>query len=392
MILSSMDDLRLTPAIDPPRVAVALCGDMRHDLESIVKYGDFLAALKRKFPIVDVYDANLRGFQRLLNAALVWHPDIKKWRARTHKSVDAFISRSRGAVRWSDRLQGQADVLLQVGVLFDSGWNNNPLPRVIYTDYTAHMSAGRPDAGRSPFSGATLSRWLALERHALVSAAHVCVRSNAVKQSFVRDYSISADHITVVGGGLNLSHLPPLHAPSADRPPTALFIGTDFYRKGGDLTLKAFALTRAVLPNAQLIMVSQDAIPSELPRKGVKVLSPVWDRKRFLELYSLADVFVLPSRLETWGDVILEAMAFGLPCIGVTGQPMEEIIRHGETGLLVAPEDVDALASALVKLLAHPDLSRRMGQAGRQLVAREFMWSHVVDRMAPILESAARLG
>ncbi len=375
-----------------PRIMVALCGDMMHDPESIVKYGVFLEALRQRFPISAIYDAKLHGTQLLVNAVSVWHPDLDTWRARTHKSVDGFIRRSRGASRQARILEGQVDLIVQLGVLFDAGWNNNPLPRVVYTDYTASMSANHPEAGRSPFHGTALDRWLELERSAMERAAHICVRSAAVKKSLLEDYSLPSDHITVVGGGLNLHKLPDLQPRPVGRAPTALFIGTDFYRKGGDLVLKAFALARKSVPDAQIIFLSAGPIPARLALDGVKILLPIWDRERFLDLYSQADVLILPSRLETWGDVILEAMAFGLPCIGVTGQPMEEIIRHGETGFLVHPEQVDTLAESLICLFTQHELREKMGMAGRDLVAREFTWERVVDRMAPILESAFASG
>ncbi len=376
---------------DLPRIMVALCGDVTRDPESIIKYGVFLESLGCRFSIPAIYDAKLYGLQLLISAIPVWHPDLNTWRARTHKSVDGFVRRSRGASRRIRGLRGQVDLVLQLGVLFDAGWDDSPVPSVIYTDYTASMSANHPEAGRSPFHGMALEHWLELERKAMQRARQVCVRSRAVKQSLIEDYSLPPDHITIIGGGLNLSQLPGLPPHPADRPPTALFIGLDFYRKGGDLVLKAFALARESVPNAQLLFVSAGSIPSGLPLAGVKIFPPIWDREQFLSLYPQADLLVLPSRLETWGDVLLEAMAYGLPCIGVAGQPMEEIIRHEQTGLLVPPERVDALAESLTYLFTQPQLRERMGNAGRDLVARDFTWERVADRITPILESASCL-
>ena len=69
---------------------------------------------------------------------------------------------------------------------------------------------------------------------------------------------------------------------------------------------------------------------------------------------------------------------------------MEEIIRNEDTGLLVPPERIDSLADALICLLKQPQLSRKMGEAGRSLVARDFTWSRVVDRIASIVGSSIR--
>jgi glycosyltransferase involved in cell wall biosynthesis len=81
-------------------------------------------------------------------------------------------------------------------------------------------------------------------------------------------------------------------------------------------------------------------------------------------------------------------MAYGLPCIGVTGQSMGEIIRHRETGILVPPEDVNALADVFTELLRDEELRHQMGQAGYKLVANEFLWDHVVDHLAPLINNA----
>ena len=78
-------------------------------------------------------------------------------------------------------------------------------------------------------------------------------------------------------------------------------------------------------------------------------------------LYCEADFLVLPSRQETWGDVILEAAAYGVPSIGTYGQAMEEIIQDGETGLLVPMDDIEQLANALDSLLSDPNLRIEMG-------------------------------
>ena len=376
--------------ISPLRVLVALCGDMTRDPESIVKYGTFIEALGRRFSVPAVYNAKLHGLHRIKNAISVWHPDLKTWKARASKNPEGFIARSKRAAHWTSSMQDQADLILQLGVLFDSDWDNNPLPHIIYTDYTSSMSARRPAAGRSPFHGRLLSRWLELEHRAFDRAKHICVRSDAVRNSLVQDYSLAPGKITVVGGGVNLQQLPDLAECPAGRAPTVLFIGTDFYRKGGDLVLNSFAMVRTVIPDAQLVFISQDPVPPSFPRAGVKIMAPIWDREQFLELFCQADVLVLPSRLETWGDVLLEAMAFGLPCIGVTGQSMDEIIRDGETGLLVPPERIDALTDALVSLLKQPELCRKMGEAGRTLITREFTWDLVVDRIAPTVESTVR--
>src|SRR4051812_19840467 len=85
-----------------------------------------------------------------------------------------------------------------------------------------------------------------------------------------------------------------------------------------------------------------------------------------------ATVFAFPSTLETFGMVVAEAMLQNCPVVTNDMPPFQEFVRHERTGLLVPPGDVAALSSALLRLLADPSLCRRLGEAGRQEVARRF--------------------
>ena len=155
--------------------------------------------------------------------------------------------------------------------------------------------------------------------------------------------------------------------------------------------LQAFALVRDQLPQAQLLLLTGDTIPKDLPLEGVELIQPDWDRTVIESLYHRADLLVLPSRLETWGDVLLEAMAYKLPCIGVAGQSMEEIIENGVTGFIVPPEDIEGLAAALSQLLSNTQLRCDLGLVARQRIEQTYTWTHVVERLAPAIETASEL-
>jgi glycosyltransferase involved in cell wall biosynthesis len=161
-----------------------------------------------------------------------------------------------------------------------------------------------------------------------------------------------------------------------------LFIGKAFERKGGDTLLAAFALARERVPRAELWLVTDR---HDLAGPGVRRIPPTYDRAAIGALYQSAAIFAMPARCETWGDVFLEAMAYGLPCVATTNNAMPEIIQHGRTGLLVPPEDVGALAAALVALLTDEQLRCAMGAQGRQRLERMFTWSRVAERMLPLL-------
>jgi glycosyltransferase involved in cell wall biosynthesis len=148
---------------------------------------------------------------------------------------------------------------------------------------------------------------------------------------------------------------------------------------------------RKMLADTRLLMVTAGPIPGGLPLDGIEIIKPTWDRQTITELFASADVFVLPSRLETWGDVLLEAMAHHLPCIGVEGDAMGEIIVDGQTGYVLPQEDVQELILALAALFSDAGRRQEWGAAGRRRVEELFTWDKVVERMAPVLIDACNL-
>jgi glycosyltransferase involved in cell wall biosynthesis len=91
-----------------------------------------------------------------------------------------------------------------------------------------------------------------------------------------------------------------------------------------------------------------------------------------------SDLFCLPSWAEPFGNVFAETAVCGRPAIGCRGFGAELTIRDGETGLLVPPRDVDALAEALAYLLTHPEHARDMGQKARDHI-RQFTWKNTAE-------------
>jgi glycosyltransferase involved in cell wall biosynthesis len=108
---------------------------------------------------------------------------------------------------------------------------------------------------------------------------------------------------------------------------------------------------------------------------------------QLMEVYKSAGIFVLPSYHEGMPLAILEAMSFGLPVVstGVNGIP--DVVLDGETGILVQPGDVDALTSAIIKLLVEPELRKRMGQKGKQRVETLFSFSAVTQNWIALYDS-----
>ena len=149
--------------------------------------------------------------------------------------------------------------------------------------------------------------------------------------------------------------------------PRVLFMGGDFARKGGPDLLAAWArggfARRARLDLVTSVPPAGAGIPGVTVHTGVRAHSPEWEA-----LWRCADLFALPTRDEAFGTVFQEAAAAGLPAIGTRITAIPEIVLDGETGVLVAPGDVDALAAALDRLLASAELRREMGERARRRI------------------------
>jgi glycosyltransferase involved in cell wall biosynthesis len=112
------------------------------------------------------------------------------------------------------------------------------------------------------------------------------------------------------------------------------------------------------------------------------------DHDELADILAATDVLVLPSVREQFGQVIVEAMACGLPAIAVDAYGPAEIIDHGETGWLVEPDDLTSLTNALVEAVNRPAERRRRGaNAAREARAR-YAWPSLAQRVADIYDDA----
>ena len=104
------------------------------------------------------------------------------------------------------------------------------------------------------------------------------------------------------------------------------------------------------------------------------------DEEGIEEFFSGIDIFVLPSRQETFGMAALEAMSAGLPVIATRVGGIPEVVRDGETGMLVPEKDTIALAEAIRELSQHPKKQKTMGNKGREIAKNLFSVEMYADR------------
>ena len=139
---------------------------------------------------------------------------------------------------------------------------------------------------------------------------------------------------------------------------TILFVGVTWERKGGPELVKAFEKVLRVHPDARLVIVGYKP-KVDLP--NVQIIGRL-TVDELVPYYQQASIFCLPTKLEPFGIVFVEAMAFGLPLVAPRTGAVPDFVEDGRNGFMVEPGDIDALAEALIKLLDDPQLCRKFGE------------------------------
>jgi glycosyltransferase involved in cell wall biosynthesis len=161
-----------------------------------------------------------------------------------------------------------------------------------------------------------------------------------------------------------------------------LGMGNLLKTKGFDLLLKGFSALSEEFPLWDVVIVGGGAQADELKKLADEL--NLFDRVHFtgqlppfeaMEWMDLCDIFCLPSWSEGFGVVYIEAMACSKPVIGVSGQGIDAVIRENSAGLLVKPQDVSSVSSALRQLMEDDSLRRQMGDRGRKAVFEKFTWA-----------------
>ena len=229
----------------------------------------------------------------------------------------------------------------------------------------------------------TLWRWV------IKKAAGVIVLNYEEKQD-VRRSGVSIDRIFRIPNGIDpLTFVPGDSLQSRkslgleDRP-TVLFVGA-IQKQKGIFTLLSAALKISIQkPEVQWICCGEGphrkeaeawVIDNDLVDK-VFFLGKV-ERESIVDYYQAADIFVLPSHMEAFATVYLEAMGVGLPCIGTSVGGTPEIILEGETGYLIGREDEAALVERVLSLVENPEKIQVMGRAARKRVLDRFSWETI---------------
>ena len=193
--------------------------------------------------------------------------------------------------------------------------------------------------------------------------------------------------LRIWGRGVDTERFHPRHASHAFREAVGaapherllLYVGRVAAEKRVDLLPEALA----GLKDVRLVVVGDGPYRAELQRRCQNLPVHFTGYLQGMELataYASADAFIFPSDTDTFGQVIQEAMASGLPVVGARSGGTLDLVREGLTGRMFAPGVASDLRYQIKMLLAQPDMLRAMGEAGRR-AAEQRSWSAVMNEL-----------
>jgi len=233
---------------------------------------------------------------------------------------------------------------------------------------------------------------------ALRSASWVNCNSHAVRRDLCRLLPELADRSSVTYYGMDPPALAPAPRPRAA--PRILGFGRLVTDKGFDVAVRAFATVVRRLPSARLVLAGEGAARPELERlasalglaESVEFVGAVAPED-VPALLDRASLVVVPSRWdEPFGLVALEAALMARPVVATRVGGLVEVVENGTTGVVVDPDDPDALAGAMLVLLEDPATADRLGRAARARAEARFGWDRCVAEYAGLYERSRNIG
>lgn len=304
-------------------------------------------------------------------------------------------SRDMGIGNYSKYAKTLANRGINDGVVFQFAeimYDTDGLKTYIYqdlsVDYVCYMHDNLPEIFKvSAFQEVDINQAYKrrrLQNEYFSKCAGIFAMGHWYAEDLIKRVGIPANKVYAVGGGINVD----LHLISSTKKlgNKILFIGRDFKRKGGHITVEAFKLLREQNPQIELYVAG----PQEDPFKGEIIEGYHFmgdcNRNKIAELYNMCNVFCMPSYFEAYGLVFIEALTYGLPCIGRNCYEMPYFIEDGKTGYLLKKDDAEELAELMNKLLTDERILNNV-KSRKEFYIKEYSWDSVALRMKKIIKN-----
>jgi glycosyltransferase involved in cell wall biosynthesis len=261
---------------------------------------------------------------------------------------------------------------------------------LFYADMMGAL-VGKWAGAKGVFSWETISspEWLIPRRlypyRAVIRLADKVISvSRATARWLVEKRGVSPEHIVVIPYGVDLSLFKNGEDKElrrelglSDHQPVVGMVGRLVPQKGHRYLIDAAVKVIESVPDVRFVLAGDGPLRPELEQqvcdRGLQdhffFLGLRHDIPRVLRSF---DIFTLPSMFEGLPNVVLEAMATSKPIVATPVDGTKEAVKHGTSGLLVPPRNIDKLASALIELLKNPKRAREMGRNARERVEKEF--------------------
>lgn len=267
---------------------------------------------------------------------------------------------------------------LQTQSFFDASIEGTP--HFVYTDHThlANLYYSNFDP-KNLFSEA----WRGLETTIYKNANIVFTMSSNISRSLIEQYECPPDKVKCIYAGYNLERKNIQVNDEKYKSKNILFVGIDWDRKGGPTVVEAFRNILKVHPDAHLYIVgcSPDI---DCPNCVIVGKIPI---DQVAAYYQKSAIFCLPTTLEPFGVVFLEAAAYKLPVVATHVGAIPDFVKEGENGFLVSPYDSTALAQKLIELLNSPQKCQLMGANNFTRNLHIYNWDSVAKKFRDHVEA-----
>lgn len=315
--------------------------------------------------------------------------NIERWNTKNQLDILRYRAASRIARKALEDVSVDFDAVIQIGSNIDI---SNVLKRKQKKCFSFHDNNVASYIAQLP-TGIVNQKKIRLaldfENNIYVNNDGVLSMSRTLANSFVDNFGLPEQKVHYVGFGTSFEGQNIKNKDYSSK--KLLFVAThSFEKKGGETVLSAFRKLREKISDAELIIVGREW---DINQEGVTVIGFLDKRVEsefdiYKSCFESASVFVLPSQIEAFGEVFIEAMSYGLPCIGSTRGVMPEIISDNRAGEVIEPNDSDELSKILIEWFSNPSHLREMGEAGYSAANREYTWRNVSERIVEVVDSS----
>jgi len=224
-----------------------------------------------------------------------------------------------------------------------------------------------------------------------IEKSDAIISVSKISANFIQQFA-PRKRILIIPNGVDVNHFRPIHKKDDDSEFVILFVSRIVRRKGLHLLVESLRYLKKDIPNIKLVIVGEGTFEEYIRRrvydldlkKNVKFMGKIKD-KELPAVYNNADLFVLPSLYgESFGIVVLEAMASGVPVIVSNIGGLKEIVNNLVDGILLEKNDPKEIYEKIMILYKNPDLRRYLSKNARRKVEEKYDWNKIICNIEKI--------